>query len=358
MSPVYRRKDNGKIVVKFQIGGVVYRQSVPEATSIAQGKIVEAQLKKEIFEGKYGMGKDILFSDFVERHFRPYWEGNFKSTVKDKLAMFSQAFKGKLLKDISQLTIEGWKAKRAVTTTLRKRPPLPATIQNDLAYLSAIFELACDNDFLSKNPMRKVRRYSAAQIRCARERQLAAEEEEKLFAALEKRGGEIYWAPMIARHTGMRLKEVLRLKRDDVDFNLWTVTVTHSKNDRPRTLPVVDILKPIFLAMPVNRDGYLFSRRKGRSFQTSKSSWGRACREAGITDFRFHDLRHQFASSLPPDPYVRKAWLGHTTIKTSHIYSHVTLDEMRRAGESAKVLNFERTSQSRHEQGEKARIAK
>lgn len=340
--PVTRR--GRSIVVKFQIAGTIYRRTIPEASSIAQGKVVEAQMKREIFEGKYGMGKDILFTDFVERHFKPWWAGNFKSIVSEKLAMFSRAFKGKLLKDISQLHIETWKRNRAATDTHRGHPPHKATIQNDLALLSSIFDLARNNDFLSKTPMRNVQRYPAAQVVCNRERLLDADEEERLFKALERRGGEVYWAPMIARHTGMRLKEVLRLKLTDVDLNAWTVTVTHTKNDRPRTLPIVDILKPIFLTMPVNRDGYLFSRRTGRSFQTRRSAWGKACKEAKIDDFRYHDLRHCFASSLPPDPYLRAAWLGHTTIKTSHIYSHVNLEEMRQGAAAAKVLAFERTS--------------
>lgn len=354
--PVFRRKE--RIVVKFQIAGVIYRRTVPEATSIAQGKMVEAQMKLEIFEGRYGAGKDALFSDFVERQFTPYYVGNFKASVSEKIAMFCKAFKGKYLKDISQLTIERWKIQRAATNTHRGHPPHPATIQNDLALLSSIFELACDNDFLTKNPMRTVKRYSAAQVTCRRERLLEPDEEKRLWGALEKRGGEVLWCPLIARHTGMRLREVLRLKREDVDFNAWTIAVKQTKNDRPRTLPVVDILKPIFLAMPVYREGYLFSRRTGRSFQTSRSAWGKACQEAEIQDFRYHDLRHLFASSLPPDPYLRAAWLGHTTIKTSHIYSHVTLEKMRQGAEVAKVLNFERTSQRRDKQEQRSRIAK
>lgn len=356
--PVLRRKDTGKIFVKFQIGGVIYRQSVPEATSIAQGKIVEAQLKKEVFEGKYGMGKDILFSDFVDRHVRPYRRANYKASVEYALTMFCRAFKGKALKDIAPLTIEGWKTKRIGTFTIKGRRPHLATVQNELALLSFIFELACDNDYITRNPMRKVRRFTQAQTICKRDRVFIDNEEERLFRALRRRGGEVYWAPMIARHMGMRKTEVLNLKRDDVDLNGWTVTVATSKNGRPRTLPIVDILKPIFLEIPAARDGYLFSLRTGRSFNGSLSAWGMSCAEAKITDFRFHDLRHVFASSLPPDPYLRAAWLGHVKLETSHIYSHVSLEEMRQAAESAKVLNFERTSRQRNEIAERGDYAK
>lgn len=354
--PVTRRGHS--IVVKFQIAGTIYRRTIPEATSIAQGKVVEAQMKRDIFEGKYGMGRDILFSDFVEIHAKPYRRANYRANVDHKLNMFSRAFKGKALKDIAPFTIDAWKQRREQASTRRKRPPHPATIQNDLALLSWLFNLACDNDFLSKNPMRQVRRYSQADTVCKRTRLFRDDEEERLFNALERRGGEVYWAPLIARHTGMRQKEVLRLKRDDVDFQQWTVTIRMSKNGWPRTLPIIDKLKPIFLEMPVNRDGYLFSMRTGRSFQTSESAWGKACKEAKVEDFRYNDLRHVFASSLPPDPYLRAAWLGHVKVETSFIYSHVGLDEMRQAAEAAKVLVFQRTAQPRDKQTKVAGIAK
>lgn len=354
--PVTRR--GRSIVVKFQIAGTIYRRTIPEATSIAQGKVVEAQMKREIFEGKYGMGKDILFSDFVERHFKPWWAGNFKSNLNYSFDMFCRAFKGKALKDIAPFTIDAWKSKRASTVTRTGKVPHFATIQNDLALLSSIFELACDNDFLSKNPMRKVRRYTQAQILCKRSRLFVEDEEERLFKALEQRGGEVLWAPLIARYEGMRQQEIMRLKSDDVDLQLWTVTVRESKNGRPRTLPIVERLKPVFQEMPVNPGGHLFVMRTGKSFQGKRSAWGRACEVAKVSDFRFHDLRHVFASSLPPDPYLRAAWLGHSQIETSQIYSHVNLEEMRRAAEAAKVLTFERTAQPRDERVRMAGIAK
>lgn len=352
--PVFRRKE--RIVVKFQIAGVIYRRTVPEATSIAQGKVVEAQMKLEIFEGRYGAGKDALFSDFVELQFKPYWAGNFKSNMKWTLDAFKRAFKGKYLKDIAHLTIEGWKRKRMTTNTLMGRPPHLATIQNELALLSSIFELACDNDFISKNPMRKVRRFTQAQIVCKRERLFVDDEEVRLESVLERRGGEIYWAYMIARHTGMRQGEVLRLKRTDVSQN--TIIIRESKNGRPRTLPIPDELRPIFQQMPTDRDGYFFSMRTGCSFSGKGSAWSRALEEAGITDFRYHDVRHVFASSLPPDPYVRQAWLGHSKVETSSIYSHVTLEQMKQAAETAKVLNFERTAQIQRKPEKKRGIAR
>jgi integrase len=339
--PTYRRTDTGKIIVKFQINGVTYRQSVPEATSIAEGKVVEAQLKKDIFDGKYGGQRDIDFKDFVERYFKPWWSGNFRSDPTYVLSMFCRAFPGPI-REVSQLKIEAWKKKRAATNTFMGSPPHLATVQNELALLSSVFELACDNDFLSKNPMRKVRRYTQAQIVCKRDRILSPDEQEKLEAVLLKRG-EVFWGYMIGRHAGMRLMEILELRKETVNLQTWEIHILKSKNGQPRVLPILEALKPIFQAMPLTRDGFYFSRRTGCSYHGKGSAWKEACEEVGIEDFRFHDLRHTFASALPPDPYLRAAWLGHSKIETSFIYSHTSIEQMRQAAEGGKVLVFEKS---------------
>ena len=65
-----------------------------------------------------------------------------------------------------------------------------------------------------------------------------------------------------------------------------------------------------------------------------KTSFKTACRRAKIKDFRFHDLRHTFASQLlmeGGDLVALKKILGHADIKMTLRYSHLASAHMKKA---------------------------
>jgi|SRR4051812_26073713 integrase len=79
---------------------------------------------------------------------------------------------------------------------------------------------------------------------------------------------------------------------------------------------------------------YLFHHRKGFTLSDGTGAFHATLRAAKIDDFHFHDLRHTFASLLPPDPYLRRDLLGHATVDTSAHYSYTSMKERRRAVEN------------------------
>ncbi len=65
----------------------------------------------------------------------------------------------------------------------------------------------------------------------------------------------------------------------------------------------------------------------GTPYTDIKKSFTAACRRAGIHDFRFHDLRHTFASHLVMagvDITTVKELLGHKEIKMTLRYAHLS----------------------------------
>ena len=85
---------------------------------------------------------------------------------------------------------------------------------------------------------------------------------------------------------------------------------------------------------------YVFCDSQGRRFQEVKRSLSGTGRRAGLKDFRFHDLRHTFASHLVMKGASIKAiqeLLGHADIKMAMRYSHLSQAHLK---ESISLLNF------------------
>ena len=64
-----------------------------------------------------------------------------------------------------------------------------------------------------------------------------------------------------------------------------------------------------------------------RASRVKEKAFSTACRQAGITDFRFHDLRHTFGTRLADagvDVVKIKELMGHASIVTTMRYIHAT----------------------------------
>jgi len=86
---------------------------------------------------------------------------------------------------------------------------------------------------------------------------------------------------------------------------------------------------------------HLPSLHKGKPLTDIRLSFKAACRKAGIEDFRFHDLRHTFASHLVMngvDLTTVKELLGHKTLAMTLRYSHLSQGHKKRAVETVGAI--------------------
>jgi site-specific recombinase XerD len=82
------------------------------------------------------------------------------------------------------------------------------------------------------------------------------------------------------------------------------------------------------------KSGYVFGNGEGGHIGDVKHSFTSACRKAGITDFRFHDLRHTYASHLAMrGVHIRalQELLGHKTLIMTQRYSHLAPERLQNA---------------------------
>ena len=162
------------------------------------------------------------------------------------------------------------------------------------------------------------------------------------------RGTELFAVIAAAIATGARRSELCALRRNDPDLNEGTIAIrrraanvdkrvilgeTKTKNSR-RTFPRSS---SHFLRNTSRRNalGYVFTTPTGELWDPNELSrqFARFIRRHELPDFRFHDLRHGFASLAfaagVPLAVVSKS-LGHASISiTANVYTHLLTDQKR-----------------------------
>lgn len=135
--------------------------------------------------------------------------------------------------------------------------------------------------------------------------------------------------------TGARKREVLDAKWEDVDWRrrLWRIPKTKSGKIRhvPLSAGALRILQRVQTQFTL-ASGYVFANpATGRPFESIYYSWNTARSRAGLPELRIHDLRHSFASFLVNagrSLYEVQALLGHSDIRTTSRYAHLSRERL------------------------------
>lgn len=162
-----------------------------------------------------------------------------------------------------------------------------------------------------------------------RERFLTIEEAQNLLKALDADQNQTAASAIkLLLLTGARRNEILQARWDRIDWVLGTLLVPVSKNGKPRFIklnaPALRLLK----TLPRSDNPFIFpSPGTGRPSTSLHFPWERIRQRAELEGLRLHDLRHSFASFLINDGvsiYVVQKLLGHTQIKATQRYAHLT----------------------------------
>jgi integrase len=151
-----------------------------------------------------------------------------------------------------------------------------------------------------------------------------------LFADLT--GEREYLRPLVtvALYAGPRRGELLKLRWSNVDFGLTLINFTETKTNRDRSVPMEPIVREALLELSeqAGNGEFVFTNPDiGTRYTDVKKSFSAACREAGITNFTFHDLRHTFGTRFADagvDVVKIKELMGHASIVTTMRYIHAT----------------------------------
>ena len=166
----------------------------------------------------------------------------------------------------------------------------PATVNRYLALIRCLLRMARDEwQWIESFP--KIRLLHGE---VERDRWLNRDEAERLLAACP-----VHLAALVrfALATGCRAREIATLEWNRVDLERGTAWLNQTKNGAPRGVPLNSDAVNVLREQVGNHPRYCFTFR-GRPirWELTNSAWHTALSRAGIQDFRFHDLRHTWAS--------------------------------------------------------------
>lgn len=323
---IYRRLDI--YYVDYYANGRRKREKVGPNKKLAEAVLAKRQT--QVTEKKFldiKKNEKIKFGEMATLFIENYARINKRSWKRDQLSVDSlnRSFKGKFLYEITLLDIEGYKKKRigeGVTV---------ATVNRELACLRNIFNRAAEwGKFVSVPPKIKLARENNERVKY-----LSEGEAQKL---LEMSPEPLKSIVIIALNTGMRRSEIATLKWRDIDIKEGILTLWDTKNKEKRHVPLNETAINILLkAQSGNKTEFVFVGKDLISHISSvyiSHTFRKVVKKAGMPDFRFHDLRHCFASWLVMkgiDLKTVQELLGHKDFRMTLRYSHLSPDHKKMA---------------------------
>lgn len=344
-----------------------YRIGTHGTVSPAQAREVAIRLS-----GKVALGVDVhierktekvaaratearTLRKFLDEHYRPWAEVHLKSgseTVKRINTQFA-CFIDRQMEEITIWEMEKWRHGKL------KKGIKPATTNRNSVVLKSLLSKAVDWGVIDQNPLAKfkplkmddnrtVRYLSETEEMCLRKalsdretrirnarssgnkRRLAFGK--PVLPEYDKTGFVDHLQPMVllSINTGLRRGEIFRLTWGNISLskNVLTVAGTTSKNGKTRHVPLnkeaVSVLKK--WGKPVNLNDVVFPSKSAKYLCDVKKSWKKLLKDACISEFRWHDMRHHFASMLVMagvDLNTVRELLGHQTIQMTLRYAHL-----------------------------------
>lgn len=323
--------------IDFYAQGRRKRKKIGPSYILAEQILAKYQV--EIAENKYlDIRKDqkIKFEDFADEFVEVYLKPNVRSWKKAQefnVEFLKKFFRGKHLHEITPFLVEKLKIERAQTLrpgVKRVKTVAPATVNKTLMCLKSIFSRAISwGKFSGTNPVKEVKFFKEANSR------LRYLEKEEIVKLLQYCRGTLKPVVIVALNTGMRRGEILNLKWTDLDFRRGIIYLYQTKNNEKREIPMNETVKTAFIRVRKHPDSpFIFCDKHGQPFYNLRTSFFTACKKAGIINFRFHDLRHTFASQLVMsgvDLNTVRELLGHKSLEMTLRYSHLSPDHKKRA---------------------------
>ncbi|KTD36792.1 site specific recombinase [Legionella nautarum] len=341
----------GRRVNLGKVGVITAAQAREKALEVLNNfnKGIEPTVQKSI-------NKPKNLQDFIESEYTPWVLSHHKRGNKT-LATLNRCFNKLFSKPLIEITpsvLDQWRIKRLNEGISN------ATLNRDIGVLKSLMTKAAEWGVIEESPLKNLKLFKID--RTPKVRYLSLEEETRLRQALLDRENQLkeerksgnqwrkergyslypefaeedfcdYLMPMVllSINTGLRQGELFNLKWNMVDLSEESIIISGdiTKNNNSRYIPLnneaINIIKQLYKASD-HKEGLVFPSKNNQPFNNVKRSWSSILKKAQINQFRWHDLRHHFASKLVMvgiDLNTVRELLGHSDIKMTLRYAHL-----------------------------------
>lgn len=338
---------------RLSLGMTFDKTTVSAARTAAKKKLAEIELgiETERKQGKKVAG--LTLGQFIDDHYSDWLIANTKSG-KLRAAAIKAAFPAMLNKPLTEfnaMSIEKWRTERM------KAGISASTTNRNITALRGLFSRALDWEIIQKHPLTSVKVLPEPS---GKARWLTDDEENRLRAALDAReerdrtgrDNANQWrtkraydllpdlreaafvdhlkpAVLVSINTGLRQGELLNLTWDAIDLENAIITIRgeNAKDGEDRHIPMNGEALATFKQWREQTPGPLvFPGPTDAPISEIKTAWGKLLKDAKIDNFRWHDMRHHFASRLVMagvDLNTVRELLGHSDIKMTLRYAHL-----------------------------------
>lgn len=351
----HRKKNSPYWHYDFQIEGRRFHGSTGTTSKEEAKNIEAAERRKAVTSIKFPEQADMRLRDATGRYYQEH--GKHKKSAADIFQKLACLTKGlgpdKTLRTITNMDIADYIAKRRGEMRKIKdgdkekmvRVRSDSSVNREITLLRAVLNRAAAAwDIAVKMPNWKAHHLREPRGRI---RSLTVDEETNLFKHLRKDFHPLVRFCLItgARVTSARMLTWKSVNRQAGEIRLEVKSKFmgdfHTLPITPEIAAVLDAVKgqhPIYVFTYLSVGKVARRREKGKRYPFARDGWRRtwakALRDAGIEDFRFHDLRHTAATQMlraTKNLAAVKEVLGHRDVATTMRYAHVMKDDIRAA---------------------------
>jgi len=281
---LYKRKDSSVWWVKIVIDGRKVQRSTGTDDKIKAQEFHD-RLKAQMWEqNRLGVKARRSWKEAVVRWLEETSEKATHHEDKRKL-IWLDGYLGELMLD--EVTLDVIDSIRAA----KLKEATKATTNRYLALIRSILLRARDEwEWIDKVP--KVRLFKES---ANRERSLTREQAGKLLAELPEHLRDLV---LFSLATGLRQGNVLKLEWSQINLeqrHAW-IHAWQSKNRRPIAIPLNEVAYSVLIRQKGKHESRVFTFR-GKPLESANTrAWHKALKRAEIDNFRWHDLRHTWAT--------------------------------------------------------------
>lgn len=331
MATIETRKSHGQTVYRVKVrrkGAQPLSATFPSKTLAKEwGNKIETEIKENTYFPTIQAQKHTL-NEVIELYIEKLQhEPNSQKTTISELNRW-----GNLIGNFNLIQITPAKIRNTLKEIGNMKTPTgksksAGTLNRNLAVLSSALTFAKKElGWIQNNPAFNVSKLPEPK---GRVRFLSDDERNRLLEAVKKAANPfLYPAVMVAISTGARRGEILSLRWEDIDFKRGWIVLQKTKNGDRRGIPLkqkaLNAMRNLYEKR--HSDEFVFPNKTNSGNFDIRRSWEKALKQANIENFRFHDLRHTFASYMLMNgtPIVGLAdMLGHKTLQMVKRYAHL-----------------------------------